>query len=156
MSLEINQDLKFQGRMWRAELIARFALAGLLITATLGLFGGGGWLSRKSAVTAGRSVEIRYQAYGRRGAEALLQVRLGSGTGEFWIDSAYLEKSHLAEIQPQPEKIAMKDGRTHFRYPPGDGISTVRMEFRPRALGSVKGRVGSGGELVEIRQWILP
>ncbi|HKX13272.1 MAG TPA: hypothetical protein VJP40_08980 [bacterium] len=154
--LEINQDLRFQRRMWRAERIARWTLAGILVAAVLGLLGGGGWLSLRNLSTPQGSVQVEYPAYPRREASALLRIRLGPGLQEFWLESSYLENHLLTAIQPPPKATETHAGRILFRYPPADGISSIVLEFRPRALGPVQGQIGSGGESAQIRQWILP
>jgi len=154
--LEINQDLKFQRRMWRAEAVGRLVLLASLVAALLGFWGGGGWLSQRELSTPSGSVKARFEAFERRGSEAILGIQLARGVTEFWLDSTYLEKNHLVNIQPEPGRSHWTDGRTHFHYPASDGISAIRLEFRPRIFGSVQGRIGSAEDSVELKQWILP
>jgi hypothetical protein len=154
--LEINQDLKFQRRMWRAERLGRIGLFLLLFAGALGVLGGGGWLSEKERLSPTGSIQLKYVAFERRDTEATLRIRLVPGLSEFWIDSHYLEKANFIDLRPAAERSEMSGGRTRFLYRSSDGPLNISLSLKPRLIGPLRGRIGTGEDWVSMDQWVLP
>jgi len=158
--LEINQDIVFQRRMWRAERCTRYFILAALIACVLGFFGGGGWLAEREIRPPARSFVAKLPRFGRvqHRQQLILDIsEIPAGEARIGVDAALLENFYVREVFPEPLRTEIRDGAVEFVFAPPSGPWTVRLELQPRRAGALEGRLRlPGGEAVEFRQWIYP
>lgn len=161
VDLEINEDLQFQRRMWKAERIGWSAMAVLLIGALLGLFGNGpvSWTTE-----SGESFLVEYQRFGRYQAPLQLRFRLQAGLVKddrlaFEIDDTFLANVQITGMTPKPvAEQPIADGiRFIFSSNAEDGAVPVTVSYQPEHIGLLEPTVRLGhADSLTIRQFIYP
>lgn len=159
--LEINQDLEFQRRMWKAERIGWSAMAMLLVGALLGLFGNGplSWTTASD-----ESLMVEYQRFGRHQAPLQLRVHLQADLVKddmlfFQFDRAFLADVQLTRITPKPvAEQPISDGiRFVWSSSAKDGSMLVTVSYQPEHIGLLTPRLSvSNAASLSIRQFIYP
>jgi hypothetical protein len=79
---EIDEDLDFQRREWRAQRVGWALLSVFLIGATLGVFGGGGPLSSTKARADDGRLRVEYERFVRVGASSEITIETGTALRE--------------------------------------------------------------------------
>ncbi|HEX7043648.1 MAG TPA: hypothetical protein VF203_03445 [Burkholderiales bacterium] len=108
--IEAAEETRLHRRAWAVQRLAWTVLAVLLAAALLGLFGGGGPLSRSQARSADGALEVRYERFARREAPADLEIHAaprGAASGELHvhISRKYLEGVRVDRITPAPVRV---------------------------------------------------
>ena len=93
--LEIEEDLAFQDRSWRAQRVAWVLMSCLLVLAMLGLFGTGP-LSSATVGEPGAPIWVEYERFGKFRDRMTVRVHLGPGAARgaearVWLDRAHQE-----------------------------------------------------------------
>ena len=162
-TLEIEQDLAFQKRDWRAQQIGRVGLLIVIGAALLGLFGNG-WLSEVQVRSNDGRLAVRYARIARREALTLFRfdVRASTSTDsivELWINRDYAHSLKIGSVTPEPELTRTASDRLIYRFRvfnPADAIAIV-VEATPLGFGRRSGEVGLiGGPSVRFGQLVLP
>lgn len=158
-TLELDEDLVFQRRQWRASQILWMVLVGTMIATALGLFGNGP-LSRARAGAPDGLLQVEYERVVRFGASVRLVVRARprpDGAVQFTIDQSLLDAFRVQDVTPQPSAAALVDGGVEYRFQANTSAPPVIVfEMQPAALWSVQGEIRSPAGAVQLRQFILP
>lgn len=162
-SLEIDQDLQFQEKEWRAERIGWVVMALIVLLGLLGLFSRGP-LSGSTARSSGGQVEVEYERFlrDRSPVELLLRMPEPRAQGEqisLWVDKQYLQDFEIRDISPSPEQTIEAGDRLVyiFNTQPGGQPFEVKFNLQAEATGVLDGRAGvEGGEEVQFSQFIYP
>lgn len=140
--LELDQDLAYQQREWRAQRIGWAVLGLLIVAASLGLMGPG--LFNK-ATLQGDGVQLEIPRTQRYWAPAQVQFVLSAdaSAGEhvrLWLSQGFLGSVQVQQITPQPESVtATADGQTYlFRRAPEQPM-TVSFDVTTQQVGLVRG-----------------
>ena len=161
-NVEIDQDLEFQHRMWRAERIGWAVMAILLLCAALGMFGHGA-LSRTMALK-GDLLTVEYQRFGRYQAPMEMRVYLSAGSSQdlfFQLDRVFLMNVQITSIFPKPvTEQPIYDG-VQFLFSPtrvkGEGSLVVTISYQPKQMGLLKAAVrGEETTSLSVTQFIYP
>lgn len=163
--LELNQDLSFQRRSWRVQRVAWFIMAGIVAAALLGLFGKGP-LSSATVSTPDRTMQVRYERFGRLDSPLITNVRLARGTADadgrvrLWISRAYLGRVAGDGISPIPESTQTAADRVVFVFRLTDPAQPVDATFylNTEKVGPLTGQFGlvDRKPVLTIRQFIYP
>lgn len=146
--LEVEQDLTFEKREWRGQLIGRVVMIAIVIGALVGFFGAGP-LSLTEVVDESGAVHVIYEHFGRRGATTNLTVGMGplafsEGKAELWISSDYLGKMQVDSVTPAPDQVTADDDGYVYTFlvdQPEDPV-TVTFNFTIDSMGPVTGKIG--------------
>jgi len=167
-SLEIEQNLGLQRRMWRVQRVGWGVMALLVLAAAAGLTGSGP-LSHASAGTPGGPLRLGYDRFLHAEGLTTLEVHLGgsngngakSGDGErrIWISRAYLEKVPVERSVPEPERVEVGPDRVTYVFAETASGSPALVTFygSVRTVGRVEGHIGlPEGPSLRFRQFVYP
>ncbi len=145
-NLHINQDLRFQKRMWRIERGGWAAMALLVLSASAGLFGQGP-VSR-AIVGDPSSLMVDYERFVRYGSPLQLRVSLPhintpDGSLSLKLNREFLNRVRVSSITPHPTAEALlSDGvRYDFTVAPGEGTALVTVHLQPQGMGPLTGEI---------------
>ena len=161
--LEIDQDIDFQRREWRAQRIGRGVLFVIVLAALAGVFGGGP-LATASVRTPDGRLRVEYDRIARHGAPTPLRVHVappasGDSVIGVWIDQAYMHGVILRGISPEPTEGQAGDQRLVYRFRLSDPSRAADIIFQVdgHELWSRHGAMGLvNGDSVRLRQFVLP
>jgi hypothetical protein len=160
--LEINQDLRFQRRMWALQRIGWAVMALVVLVGLVGLFGTGPLSSATAGEEEAPLFVEEYERFARFMLPTTLRVRLdpmGQGEARLWLDREYLENFRPQTVTPEPDGVeARPDGFTYvFKVKDPDRPTVVTFDLQPETIGPHEGRLGlEGGERVEFQQFVYP
>jgi hypothetical protein len=158
-TLELEEDLPFQKRQWRASQMLWLVLVAIMAATALGVFGNGP-LSRARAEDPDGPLQVEYERVARFGASVRLVVRArprADGTVQFRIDRSLLHAFRVQDVTPTPSAAALVDGGVEYRFQANtSGTSAIVFEMQPAAHWSVQGWIRSPDGAVRLRQFILP
>ncbi len=141
--LQIEQDPTFQQREWRVQRIGWWLLAGFVVAAALGLFGGGP-LSRAQAGERGAPLWIEYERFTKVGAPTRLLVHAqaaphdGSWGLDLRVARPYFDAMEITRMVPQPASVEVGAElvRLWFAAPSARAEPlTVILDVQPRTIG---------------------
>jgi hypothetical protein len=158
--LEIDEDLPFQERMWRAQRVGWALFAIIIVAATLGLFGPG---PLSSATAEQGPLRVEYNRFERFEAPATLDVHVAPGfTGEtvaVWLPHDYLQHVEVASISPEPLEVRDGDNRLTYYFSlqePG-APAWITFHLTPMRPGLLAAQVGlDEGPAVQFTQFVYP
>jgi hypothetical protein len=149
-TLDVEEDMAFQRRNWRAERIGWAAMTAILVAAALGLFASGPLSSATTQDPAG-SVVVEYERFMRKTSPVTVKVKVAASaaTAEgitLDIDEVFADAFRITEIRPQPaQSIAMADGmRFRFATAP-NAPATIYFHLSPEKIGISRAGLGLGG-----------
>ena len=161
---EVDQDLAFQRRQWRAERVGWAVMALVILAALAGLLGPGP-LNEATAGEPGDPVSVEYQRFPRHAApEMLVKVNLGPDATRdrevrLWVDRTYVDHFRIERIEPEPERVeAGADRLTYvFRVSEPGRPTAVQFHMEPDGYGRQHARLGlDGGPEVAFTQFVYP
>jgi hypothetical protein len=153
--MEVETDLKFQRRVWRAQRIGWLVIGAAILAALLGLFGTGP-LSRAS--TDGGGLRVEYDRFARREQPMRLRLVLPESKLDAQVSLArdYLEGLRVEQVVPEPKEVEVV-GRWLVYHFSGPGPLAVTFDVQPIAFGRLAGLAEiSPGEGVSFQQFIYP
>lgn len=153
MALEINQDLIFQQRQWRAQRVGWVVLALVLFAALLGLLGDG-WLSHRRVSGGQVGLEYDYFLHRKKQTELHFSIPARSEQTEVEFDKAYLENFQVEAVTPEPSRTSLT--ATGYLYSfDGNGATPV-FHLIPQRSGRVGGQIKVNGTPLDMRQFVYP
>ena len=164
--LQIDEDLRFQARMWRIERIGWWGMAAILAAAIAGLFGHGpisrATLHVPDPAHPSDGLLLDYERFGRAHSESqfVLSGPARAPTGgsfSLWISGEYLADAEVLRITPVPatQDLVSNGVRYHFRLE--DGPRTVIFRFEPQRPGRLSGAFRlNDGPPTSFHQWLFP
>lgn len=154
----IRDDPKRDRRRSIEQWVGWIGLALLLTAACVGLLGSG-WLSHAEARSTDGALRVRYQRFGRLEAPSTLDIEVAAGgpSVDLRLPRSYVEAVEIEGVSPPPGPSAMDDGDWRLRFDARDGPAFVRIQFRFRKMGALRGRVALGsGSAAEFDQFVYP
>lgn len=161
--LEIDQDLAYQERDWKAERVGWVVLLAVVLVAALGLFGHGpvSWTSRSSD---DGSLEVSFERFGRRGGTQELVVRAdaSSAAGGVWqleISTDYIHGVTVDTLSPEPDSVESAPGSVRYTFVQADPRAPLEAVFSmtPDALWGHDGEISLvGGGTVRVSNFFFP
>jgi hypothetical protein len=157
--LQLDEDLDFQRREWRASKILWIVVLAIMTATALGVFGSGA-LSSGERRTPDGALAIEYQRFTRFGASSRLSVSLATTPGspvELSLSSAYLDAMSIVAIVPQPIAQEPADGGVRFRWTAAASRATrVHFDVQPVKRLLVRGVLGAPQHSIEFWQFVYP
>lgn len=161
--LEIEEDIKSQERIWKAQRIGRILFAIILLAGIAGVFGNGP-LSNHQVSKNGLTVQYERIAY--RDTDQTMSIRFPlswaqNGKARIWIDQDSLSRLRLSRIRPEPDNNRLAGSRILFEYNVSekskDGLVEIALDFRSESFGSRLVEVGvENGPAVKLTQFYWP
>jgi hypothetical protein len=160
-SLEIEENMRAQRRLWKTQRVVRALTMVLLALSVAGLLGGGP-LSHATTASGGHALD--YERIGYRDSPQDYRLKLAgeaarSGKVRVWLDRETLGRMKLGEIVPEPARSVLAADRVIFEFEVQDASGPVEIlfDFEPTALGAHTARIGiEGGPTFEPAQLFLP
>jgi hypothetical protein len=161
--IDINQDLAFQRTCWTAQRIGWIAMALLVLSALLGLFGRG-LFSHTLIRDPSIPLSVEYERFGRYQSPLTLRVHVNPGasavgTVGLWFSQDFLRNVRIQSITPQPDRAELSPNGTVYifglaqRNQGGEAI----VHFEPLIIGALSGKVGlTESHTIAFTQWIYP
>jgi hypothetical protein len=156
--LEIEEDLEFQRKEWRAQRVGMVVFVMFVMLALLGLTGMGGPFSRGETGDPAGSVNIEYERFVRRSALSRVTMRVRSAPGpvQFWVSAGYLEHIEIRRVSPEPDRVTVERNRHVYTIQGASPEVTVVFELEHKTAGTLDAEVGLvGGPAVRFRQWSI-
>lgn len=151
---QMEADVPFQRRFWRAQRVGWAAMALVVLAALLGLTGGDGWLARAEAESGDGALRLTYPRLQRLEAPVVLEAVLAAPAGadqrpvELFLDDGFLRTWRIDEMQPGPERATAEPGGGLRLVLERHGDDAGPLNLRIRA--SVQGGVGMRRALVAL------
>ena len=161
--IEVEQDLDFQRRDWRAQRVGRIVMLAIVVAAMAGVFGDGP-LSSASAHSSDGQLQVEYERIARHAASQPLRVHVGphapgDSVVDLWIDQEYMHGLIVRGISPEPVLTRAGDQRLIYRFNLASPSRAADVVFQVDAhkLWSRRGAIGLvNGDSVPLRQFVLP
>ena len=160
--LEIDQDIAFQQREWRAQRIGRFGLLVVIVLAVAGAFGAGPLSSATLRTPDGR-LELDYSRIARHRSPEPLRIRIvppaADTSVDLWINREYLHGLAVQRISPDPVRVTSDNERLVYRFGIANASRPAEVVFQvdADALWMRRGAIGFvGGDSITFRQFVLP
>ena len=156
--LDIEADLTFQKKEWRARRILFALLCAFVVAAALGATGMGGPLSDATAGREDDPIFVEFQRVVRRGAIATMRLHLHSAPGvvKFWVSAPYFEHVRIQSVAPQPQVVAVEQNRHVYTMQSGSPDITITLDVEHQTVGKLDAAVGLvDGPFVQFSQLAL-
>jgi hypothetical protein len=161
--VDINQDMDYQRREWRAERIAWVFFSLVIVAALLGLLGQGP-LSAAHAGDPTSGLELDWQRIDRNQAPTQLTLTLApqliqGGAARVTFNEEYLDRIEIEEIVPEPESVETgADGVTYqFETKDTSQPIQVKVDYQYARPGMARGEVGvEGGPSLRFESFVWP
>lgn len=150
-SLDIHEHLDFQRRFRVFRLAGTTVLVLLLLAALAGLLGPGPLSSTRASAGP---VHVEYERFMHREHPAHLQVQWTGNAGELTLQGGLADDFDITHLTPQPDQAVRTSGELRYRFAPG--TTSVLLEVKPIRAGNFGGRIGIGGDSVELRGFVYP
>jgi hypothetical protein len=160
---QIDADLAYQERIWRAQRIGWLVFVALIIAALIGLLGPGP-LSSTSAGAPADGLWIEYDRFARQDAPTTIvlhadrRLARGDEIGLVLSGDAVRGLELTSTTPPADGSGVAHDGVVlRFRTDRQPGTLTIVLHVKPQRMGLHSSRIGlAGGPAYDIRQWIFP
>jgi hypothetical protein len=135
----------------------------VVIAALLGLLGPGP-LSRARVSDAQGTIQLEYYRLQRLQAPGKLEITifndaLRGDSVEVWLDSGYIERFEVIEVEPQPEKVSVTHGKQIYQFAIQGAKGPLKISFRTQSdkFGKISTALGLvGGGEVKFAQFVFP
>jgi hypothetical protein len=146
--LELEDDMRFQHRLWRIERLG-WVLMGLLVVAAAAILGPGP-LARTQA--SGGRLLVEYDRVARLHTATEIDLRTGPGTTELRLTGSLLRDAEVHDSFDAPLRAA-PDGALLL-----DAMGETRLVLTPRGVGlhDLRAELGTTGESVDLTLLVLP
>ena len=161
--VEVEQDLTFERRSYRAQRIGQGLLAAFVLAAIAGFFGNGPFDRAKAADESG-GLRVEYPRFTRRLTDWEMVVEVGPAAAQgrefqLWFDRSFAERFTLEGALPEPLDTAVDGDRVllRFRREEDPAAARVRCVVRPLQSGRGEMQLGVvGGPAVTLRYFVYP
>lgn len=161
-TLEINQNMAFQRKMWTIQRITWVVLLILTVLIALGFAGGFGPYNYVTA--SSEKMELSYQPRARRLAPTNIEVeikQLTDNTARLLVSQDFINNYQVESITPQPDSVKSNAEMLVYEFSAPEGARSMKIKFYLQAdnvsIGSHKGLIGPDSDsLVKIKQFVYP
>ena len=160
--LVIEQDLRFQQRMWDVQRVGWGVIACVLVVALLGLLGSGPLASRTVDSPQGR-FRLEYQRFLRQRTPTRIHLFVylkdqPQQEVRVWCDHTLIEHFEIRQIVPPPAKVETATGSLTYIFPITNQIEQLLIIFslEPEIFGLLSGRIGVDDDSLYFRQLVYP
>lgn len=156
--LQIEEDLSFEQREWKAERIGWAIMAAIILAAVLGAFGGAGvFLYQRLTFT--QAVEMEYPLFGRYLTPLTLTFRAPEQNKHslrtISFSESYAHAMQAERIIPAPSRIEARNGLLVYTF--AGSPREITFSMKAEEAGVVRGQVGVGGQALQsFQQFIYP
>jgi hypothetical protein len=162
-SLEIDQDLEFQRRMWVVQRVGWAAMVLIVVLALLGLFATGP-LSSAATETSDGALQIEHGRFARHEALTTLELAVGpqavaNSQVQVRASQSFLDTYSIEQIVPEPDSVALESDGVTWTFSVGElaGPGQITLLVRPERIGFQRSEIGlAGGQTLSFRQLIYP
>jgi hypothetical protein len=164
--IEIDEDLRFQTRMWRIERIAWWGIAAILAAAVVGLFGHGpasrATLEVRDSIEPSGGMLLDYERFGRAFSESQFVFTRPAGPADgrgftLWLSSDYLGDVEVLRITPDPDGQELVSNGVRYHFSVHQGSQNVTFRFKAQRPGTLSGAFRlNDGPPTTFRQWLFP
>jgi len=162
--LQLEEDARFQLRLWLAERIGWGVMAIVLAAAAFGFFGHGP-VSRATVRLCDRvdalCLAVDYERFSRIHHASTLQFSSEKSTADgalsLWLPNEYLADVDVEQVTPNPDHQEITAGGVRYHFAMRDGKPVVIFQFKAHRAGPLSGSLRlNDGPAVSFRQFIYP
>ena len=157
-TLDLDEDLPFQRREWRASRLLFGLLLLLMLATAIGLFGNGPLSHLR--VDAADGLTVEYDRFGRFGAATRVTVhtRAGAdGTTEVALSRSLVENFLITQIVPTPAETELTaDAILHRFNARPESRTPIIFDLQPQRRWVITGEIRSGSDSVPLTYFIYP
>jgi hypothetical protein len=161
--LDINQDMDFQWREWRAHRIAWVFFAAIVLAGFLGLLGQGP-LSKGRIGEPNAPLALAYERIDRMRAPTAMTLILGPGaaTGgsvRIALSRDFMDRISVEEAVPEPAEVQTGAQEVVYTFEVEDPAqaTAIRLDFDYEQAGLARGAVRlEGGPRLEFEVFVWP
>lgn len=161
-SLEIEEDLPTQHRIWRFQRFGWAALGLFVSAGLLGIFGGGPLSWSEAALPSG-ALAVRYERFIHNDTQTTLELRAPEPQPDGWrwisVSAGYADRVRIERVMPDPERTIVTDHAVRFGFDPAQagqhGILTIVLT--PTQMGLLRAEISAGDSpAVAFTQLVYP
>lgn len=161
--IDINQDMDYQWREWRAHRIAWVFFAAILLAGLLGLLGQGP-LSKGQVGEPGGALALEYERIDRYSVPTGMTIALGpnvaqGGVARLVFSRDFVDRISIGEVLPEPASVETGAEEVAYTFEVKDASqpSEIRFDFEYDQAGRARGTVGlEGGPRLEFDAFVWP
>ena len=149
----VEQDYSFLEKEWQTLRVGWILLILFVLAGLLGLFGGGLFSEVSAETGIGR---IRYERFLRHSTPSVIMIEsdLVMNDSSVFINSTYLRKVKIEQIDPRPVSTSVIGNQVRFRFSSGDCRQIIFHISPYQGSGSQVLELGMGGRKEVIKQFI--
>jgi hypothetical protein len=156
----VEEDMRFQRRMWTVERAAWIGIGVLLCLALTGLFGQGRW-SRATASTPGSAIALEYERFQRITRLARFDIRIAASESQeatLRLSRPFHQAYEVTSIQPWPLRSSAGSENWELVFArPGSGDLVATIWAQPRQFGIMNLEAsGDRGSPLSFRVLVYP
>jgi hypothetical protein len=153
--LQIEEDMRFQERTWKAERVAWVVMALIVLASALGLISEGP--ISKTRLGDPARLQIELQRVTHVDTPTRIHVRLATG-GFFSIQFpySYLSRVEISMVVPEPATVESAGGLVTYSFSGRQGMADIHFDLQFRRAGWAQGFVQGEQERVDFRQYVYP
>ena len=160
--IAVGENLSFQQKWWRFEVIARLLFAFIILLDLLGVFGRG-FLANATASTSDGALRVKYERVERYGTPSIMRIDFGPGVLkdkhiELWVSDSLVRGLGSQRIIPAPATSSLGGGGILYTFPARLTPASVEFELRPAAAGlhRLSLRIPDAGEKLTMKIFVVP
>ncbi|HEY0896169.1 MAG TPA: hypothetical protein VGE15_06430 [Sphingobacteriaceae bacterium] len=149
----VEQQYSFLEKEWWTLRVGWFLLILFVLAGLLGLFGGGLFSTVTKETPIGT---IRYERFLRHSSPSVIIIesdRMMSDSSVF-INSSYLNKVRIEQIDPRPVSSALSGNRVRFKFSSTDSRQIIFHISPFQGSGSLALELGIAGQKEVFKQFI--
>lgn len=151
-----SEDTRYE-RHGRLQRWGWGAMAGILLLAILGYFGGGGLYATQDA-ESGR-LKVTFDRFLRHQASSVydLEIRNPGAEPSVRMSHSLMDGFRIETITPEPLRVSRGSSETVFTFhPPPDRLLRVSIYGTAESLWLHSGTIRTGSSVVELSQFTYP
>lgn len=160
-TLQIDEHLDFQQRMFVARCIGMLLLVACVIAALAGLLGGNGPLAQGHV--ANGPGEVRYPRFTRYQMPTRFEFEVdtaavGADTFDIVFEGEHAREFTFEESMPEPDSVTAADDRIRYTFKVEPGVrQQVVLQGQPESMGRLSGTAAvAGGAPMRIDSFVYP
>ena len=162
MGLQVEQDMDFQWRDWRAQRVGILLMVAFVLVGAVGLLGPGP-LSHAHAASPDDALSVDYLRWARRGREANLTVRVDAarvrdGEVRLQMPARYFDDMELRGVTPEPDTVENTGGSYVFVFaaPRPEAPLTIEFDVQGQGMGALRSEIRVHDAIVRFLQFLWP